>query len=75
MAGEDARVYARSLSDPEGVRGEAAEALHWDRRRDRVRDDGRPRPSHRSGGGLSEGAAHPCRVDLAQGSTAPVSLD
>jgi propionyl-CoA synthetase len=35
-------VYARSLRDPEGFWGEAAEALHWERRWDRVLDDSRP---------------------------------
>jgi propionyl-CoA synthetase len=35
-------VYARSLSDPEGFWGAAAEDVHWDRRWDRVRDDSRP---------------------------------
>ena len=42
MVGEYARVYARSLADPEGFWGEAAEALPWDRRWDRVLDDSRP---------------------------------
>jgi propionyl-CoA synthetase len=35
-------VYARSLRDPEGFWAEAAEALHWERRWDRVLDDTRP---------------------------------
>src|SRR5262245_49367721 len=34
-------IYARSLSDPEGFWGAAAEDVHWDRRWDRVRDDSR----------------------------------
>ncbi|MGH6943983.1 MAG: AMP-binding protein, partial [Geminicoccaceae bacterium] len=42
MSGEFERVYARSLRDPEGFWGEAAEALHWERRWDRVLDDSRP---------------------------------
>jgi propionyl-CoA synthetase len=37
-----AEAYARSLKDPEGFWGEAAEALHWERRWDRVLDDARP---------------------------------
>ena len=37
-----AQAYARALSDPEGFWGEAAEALHWERRWDRVLDDSRP---------------------------------
>jgi propionyl-CoA synthetase len=32
-------VYRRSLADPEGFWAEAAEALHWERRWDRVLDD------------------------------------
>jgi propionyl-CoA synthetase len=46
MMGEQAKnqggyqaVYDRSMKDPEGFWGEAAEALHWDRRWDRVLDD------------------------------------
>ena len=35
-------IYARSLHDPEGFWAEAAEALVWDRRWDRVLDDARP---------------------------------
>src|SRR5919106_4506108 len=35
-------IYARSLRDPEGFWAEAAEALHWERRWDRVLDDTRP---------------------------------
>lgn len=32
-------VYERSMRDPDGFWGEAAEALHWDRRWERVLDD------------------------------------
>jgi propionyl-CoA synthetase len=35
-------VYRRSLEDPEGFWGEAAEAIDWDRRWDRVLDDRQP---------------------------------
>jgi propionyl-CoA synthetase len=42
MSGRFDEVYARSLKDPEGFWSEAAEALHWDRRWDRVLDDSRP---------------------------------
>ncbi len=35
------RLLERSLSDPEGFWGEAAEGLHWDRRWDRVLDGSR----------------------------------
>ena len=35
------RLLKRSLDDPEGFWGEAAEGLHWDRRWDRVLDDER----------------------------------
>ena len=42
MASVYDQVYARSLSDPEGFWGAAAEDVHWDRRWDRVRDDSRP---------------------------------
>jgi propionyl-CoA synthetase len=37
-----AQAYARALNDPDGFWGEAAEALHWERRWDRVLDDSRP---------------------------------
>ena len=37
-----AQIYGRAMSDPEGFWGEAAEALDWDRRWDRVLDDTRP---------------------------------
>ncbi len=36
------QVYARSLSDPAGFWGAAAEELYWERRWDRVFDDSRP---------------------------------
>ena len=36
--------YDRSMRDPEGFWGEAAEALHWDRRWDRVLDDSKVTP-------------------------------
>ena len=35
-------VYQRSLSDPEGFWGEAAQAIHWDKPWDKVLDDSRP---------------------------------
>src|SRR5918996_787064 len=37
-----AQAYARALNDPDRFWGEAAEALHWERRWDRVLDDSRP---------------------------------
>ena len=40
------RVYRRSLDDPESFWATAAEAIHWDRRWNTVRDDTRP-PFHR----------------------------
>ena len=42
MRGSYEEIYARSLRDPEGFWAEAAEALVWDRRWDRVLDDDRP---------------------------------
>jgi propionyl-CoA synthetase len=42
MGGNYQQVYTRSISDPGGFWGEAAEALDWDRRWDRVLDDARP---------------------------------
>ena len=42
MRGSYQEVYARSLRDPDGFWAEAAEALVWDRRWDRVLDDARP---------------------------------
>jgi propionyl-CoA synthetase len=44
--GDYEREYRRSLDDPEGFWGDAAEAIHWDRRWDRVLDDSRA-PFHR----------------------------
>ena len=35
-------VHKRSLEDPEGFWGEAAEALHWDKKWDRVLDNSNP---------------------------------
>ena len=35
-------TYARSLNDPEGFWGEAAEAIHWYKRWDKVLDDSNP---------------------------------
>jgi propionyl-CoA synthetase len=54
MRGSYEEIYARSLRDPEGFWAEAAEALVWDRRWDRVLDDARP-PFYRwfSGGRLN----------------------
>ncbi len=42
MRGSYQEIYARSLQDPEGFWADAAEALAWDRRWDRVLDDARP---------------------------------
>jgi propionyl-CoA synthetase len=42
MRGSYDQIYARSLRDPEGFWAEAAEALDWERRWDRVFDDRRP---------------------------------
>ena len=42
MSGRFADVHARSLSDPESFWGEAAEAIHWSRRWERVLDDSNP---------------------------------
>ena len=39
MASRYAEVHARSLSDPESFWAEAAEAIHWTKRWDRVLDD------------------------------------
>ena len=49
-----ADVHARSLADPESFWGEAAEAVHWTKRWDRVLDDTNP-PSYRwfTGGELN----------------------
>ncbi len=41
MQGLYRQIYERSLSQPEVFWGEAAEALHWDRKWDRVVDDSR----------------------------------
>jgi propionyl-CoA synthetase len=50
MRGSYQEIYARSLQDPEAFWAEAAEALAWDRRWDRVLDDARP-PFYRWFGG------------------------
>jgi propionyl-CoA synthetase len=42
MGGNYQATYARAGSDPDGFWAEAAEALEWDRRWDRVLDDSRP---------------------------------
>ena len=42
MSGRYEEVYARSLADPDGFWAEAAEAIDWDRKWDRVLDLGRP---------------------------------
>jgi propionyl-CoA synthetase len=42
MASRFDEVYARSIDDPDGFWGEAAEALHWDRKWDRVLDNSNP---------------------------------
>ena len=54
MGGNYQATYARSLQDPDGFWGEAAEALEWERRWDRVLDDRHP-PFYRwfSGGRLN----------------------
>ena len=54
MSGRLAEVHARSLSDPESFWAEAAEAIHWTKRWDRVLDDSNP-PSYRwfTGGELN----------------------
>ena len=40
--GRYAEMYARSLDDPHGFWGEAAESIHWDERWETVLDDRRP---------------------------------
>ena len=54
MSGRFAEVHARSLSDPDSFWAEAAEAVHWTKRWDRVLDDSNP-PSYRwfTGGELN----------------------
>ena len=54
MSGRFAEVHARSLSDPESFWAEAAEAVHWTRRWERVLDDSNP-PGYRwfTGGELN----------------------
>ena len=54
MSGRYAEVHARSLSDPESFWGEAAEAIHWTKRWERVLDDSNP-PMYRwfAGGELN----------------------
>ncbi len=42
MAGRYAELYERSLSDPEGFWGEAAEDLHWYRKWEKVLEDSNP---------------------------------
>ena len=42
MANKYDEIYRRSISDPEGFWGEAAEAVDWVKRWDRVLDDSRP---------------------------------
>ena len=39
--GRYAEMHARSLSDPQGFWGEAAESIHWDERWETVLDDSR----------------------------------
>ena len=54
MSGRFADVHARSLSDPESFWAEAAAAIHWTKRWERVLDDSNP-PSYRwfTGGELN----------------------
>ena len=54
MSGRFDEVYRRSLADPQGFWGEAAEEIHWDRPWERVLDD-RREPIYRwfSGGRLN----------------------
>ena len=54
MSSRYAEVHARSLSDPESFWAEAAEAVHWTKRWERVLDDSNP-PSYRwfTGGELN----------------------
>ena len=54
MSSRYAEVHARSLSDPESFWAEAAEAIHWTKRWERVLDDSNP-PSYRwfTGGELN----------------------
>ncbi|HZA50951.1 MAG TPA: acetyl-coenzyme A synthetase N-terminal domain-containing protein, partial [Myxococcaceae bacterium] len=42
MSGQYRAVYERSLKDPEGFWAEAAQAIHWNRRWDKVLDASRP---------------------------------
>jgi propionyl-CoA synthetase len=41
MAGRYAEIYRRSLEDPEGFWSEAADAIHWEKRWDKLLDDSR----------------------------------
>jgi propionyl-CoA synthetase len=42
MAGRYAEIYRRSIEDPEGFWSEAAGAIHWERRWNKLLDDARP---------------------------------
>ena len=42
MAGRYAEIHRRSLEDPEGFWSEAAGAIHWEKRWDKLLDDSRP---------------------------------
>ncbi|MGH6881449.1 propionyl-CoA synthetase [Hypericibacter sp.] len=42
MAGRYAKIYRRSLEDPEGFWSEAAAAIHWEKRWDKLLDESRP---------------------------------
>jgi propionyl-CoA synthetase len=42
MAGRYAEIYRRSIEDPEGFWSEAAGAIHWEKRWDKLFDDARP---------------------------------
>src|SRR2546428_13011851 len=53
-------VYARSMKDPEGFWARAAEAIHWEKRWDRVFDDSR-KPFYRW---FTGGALNPCHNAL-----------
>jgi hypothetical protein len=67
-------IYDRSMRDPEGFWGEAAEALHWDRRWDRVLDDSKVTPRRPSIAGSAAASSTPATTPSTAMSTTVAAI-
>ena len=74
MASIHRELHARSLQDPEGFWGIAAEAIHWDRRFEKVLDESRAPLCAWFAGGLLNTCYNALDIHIERGRRAPDRL-